>query len=279
LGSLLILAGLIVVTFLLTAWVLARAARWAGSTRGRFKFGALATVAIQLAALIYLAIWALLRNFSPVLEFAWSLAGFVGLLLLIFVILRLVFRLNRRRVFIIFAVYIGIGVLLALFQSYVIKPHWTEAFRVPASTMAPTIVPGDRFLVNKLLRPKRWDIVVYRDTIDPNSGPPALCERLVGLPGERIRFIGGDLYVNDQLVNAPEVISGNMRASDTGFAHYPWKYAESQPITLGDDECFLIGDNVAISMDSRILGPRPISSIIGVVDAMYWPPIRAKIIR
>lgn len=48
---------------------------------------------------------------------------------------------------------------------------------------------------------------------------------------------------------------------------------------LGGDEYFLIGDNVDSSVDSRMNGPSPGSSIVGVVDLVYWPLGRVQVIR
>jgi signal peptidase I len=60
--------------------------------------------------------------------------------------------------------------------------------------------PGDHLLVNKsvfdLRRPRRWEMVVFRCPTDPSK---AFVKRVVGLPGERIRVRGGDVYVNGAL--------------------------------------------------------------------------------
>src|SRR5205823_2060885 len=106
-------------------------------------------------------------------------------------------------------------------------------------SMAPTIEPRDRLLVNKLLRPRRWDMVAYWRH---DEQPPAVyCKRLIALPGERLRFDGGMVYINDQLMPAPAVVAGRCHASVPGTAA---RYADGQTIALGSDEYFLVGDNV-----------------------------------
>jgi type IV secretory pathway protease TraF len=46
---------------------------------------------------------------------------------------------------------------------------------------------------------------------------------------------------------------------------------------MSDRQMFLIGDNVDLSYDSRMDGPSDIASIIGVVDAIYWPPSHVRV--
>lgn len=59
---------------------------------------------------------------------------------------------------------------------------------------------GDRILVLKymydLFEPQRWDVVVFKYPNDPSQN---YIKRLVGLPGEKIEIVGGDLYVNDRI--------------------------------------------------------------------------------
>ena len=49
------------------------------------------------------------------------------------------------------------------------------------------------------------------------------------------------------------------------------RYKDDETITLGDDEYFFVGDNVEHSNDSRLSGPTRGSSLVGVVDLIYWP--------
>ena len=65
------------------------------------------------------------------------------------------------------------------------------------------ILSGDRLLVEKLGRPKRWDLIVFKYPKDPSVN---YVKRLVGLPGEKLDLVGGDVFINDsRLQKAPGV--------------------------------------------------------------------------
>jgi signal peptidase I len=116
--------------------------------------------------------------------------------------------------------------------------------------------------------------------IGVNSGqqkPEVYCKRLVGLPSEHLKFQGGQIYVNDQLATAPVVVAGQLHASAAGVQNP--RYSDGEDISLGPDEIFLIGDNVNLSRDSRMDGPSKHSDIVGVVDWIYWPAAKMKILR
>ena len=158
----------------------------------------------------------------------------------------------------------------------VIKPFLTEAFVLSGKSMTPTIEPGERFIVNKLIRSRRWDLVAYWS----QAGQPAVfCKRVVGLPGERLRFDQGQVYVNGQAVAAPLVLEGRCHAHPSGIPPQQARYQDGDTIVLGDNDFFLIGDNVDASVDSRMHGPSDRSSLVGVVDLVYWPPSKARILR
>lgn len=104
---------------------------------------------------------------------------------------------------------LGLSIVEFVLAVALLRPFVVEAFVVPTASMAPTIEPGNRIVVNKLLRPRRWDIVAYQTNFD---GPAIYCKRVIGLPGERLRFEGGNLYVNDKLVEPPALLAGALPA-------------------------------------------------------------------
>ena len=65
---------------------------------------------------------------------------------------------------------------------------------------APIKRNGDRILVQKYIynfvKPKRWDVMVFKD---PQDGKTNLIKRAIGLPGERVEVIAGDVFINDQI--------------------------------------------------------------------------------
>ena len=151
-----------------------------------------------------------------------------------------------------------------------------ELFRMPTGSMEPTIEPGDRFGCQKLFRPRRCDLVAYHVE---GPDPSTYCKRLIALPGEKLRFENGDIYINDRLADVPPVLAGRCHAKIEGPQERYFPYADGQTITLGDDEYFFIGDNVDASKDSRTMGPSKGAAIVGVIDLIYWPLGRFRLLR
>jgi signal peptidase I len=151
-----------------------------------------------------------------------------------------------------------------------------DAYVMPTSSMMPTIAPGDRFTVAKLITPRRWDLIAYWNN-DKAPVQMAYCKRLLGLPGEHIKFQDGNLYVNDEKMQAPSVTTGRYHASSAGSKYF--RYRDGETIDLASDEIFLVGDNVDQSKDSRFDGPTKVSDIVGTADVIYWPLNRLRLLR
>lgn len=90
----------------------------------------------------------------------------------------------------------GLAGLLALFF---VKQFLLDLRRVPSASMAPTLLPGDFVLVDKLYahfaEPRRFDVVLFDR---PDLGRPFL-KRVVGLPGESLQLVDGDLFLNGRI--------------------------------------------------------------------------------
>jgi signal peptidase I len=136
---------------------------------------------------------------------------------------------------------------------------------------------GDRILVCKLISPRRWDIIVFRYPADPAVN---YVMRLVGLPGEKLEIREGAVWIDDKKEEPPESIAG-IRYSPTieagGWTH---SGPGSEPVELGPDEYFVLGDFVDQSSDSRFWEKGapghppyavPESHIVGVTINIYWP--------
>ncbi|CAN5485849.1 hypothetical protein BH09PLA1_BH09PLA1_05560 [soil metagenome] len=227
-------------------------------------------------ALNLLSAWLLPGMKSPLSIILTGLAILAAQLWAIFAVLRQTFQLSNRRTFAPFGALLGVSAIQLTFALGVLRPFVLEAFVTPTASMSPTLNANDRFVANKLISPRRWDLVVYWSY---DREPAQYVKRLVGLPGERLRFDEGGVFINDQPVKVPPVLAGRCRAS---YPHQRWqeaRYHDGDTIVLGADEYFFIGDNIDISADSRISGPSKESALIGVVDWIYWPLRKFRLTR
>ena len=165
-------------------------------------------------------------------------------------------------------------VLLALLLRWqVIEPRW-----IPSGSMLPTLQLQDRILVEKL-RP-RLDrtrhqplplnsIVVFRVPepllqagYDPDA---ALIKRVVGRPGDLLEVRDGRLWRNGAAVEEPWL------SEDISYV--------MAPVTVPDNELWVMGDNRNASLDSHLWGPLPEADVIGTAILRYWPLSRFGPIR
>jgi signal peptidase I len=194
-------------------------------------------------------------------------------------------------------------VLIAFGIAILIKTFLVQAFFIPSASMKPTLVEGDRVLVEKisyaLHDPRRGDVVVFEKSVfgqEQDVGilgdarnfmrellglPTGLEEdyikRIVAVAGDRIRYVGSPrrLIVNGEAVNQDFVkggrdkISSSITSADCGRL-------EMEEVDGGcrvpAGRIFVMGDNRANSEDSRILGPIDQDKVIGRAFVVIWPP-------
>jgi signal peptidase I len=273
--SLLYFSAFFVGSLLLSAWAVTFAAGRAGSGRARFRAGLLASLLIGIINLVLLAVGWVLHTDKAAGDVLYALAGLVMNIVVVYAVLKYTFGLSAGRTLVPFGAFLFVNLAVAAVLYGVVRPHVWEAYTTSAISMAPTIEKGDRFSVNKLATPRRWDLVAYRND---RQGGVLYCKRVAGLPGERIRFEGGSLFVNEQRVAAPHVLEGRLRMTLPGVG-VPERYQDGETVSLGPDDYFVVGDNLDKSADSRIDGPVGRDAMVGVVDLIYWPPRKVAILR
>lgn len=136
----------------------------------------------------------------------------------------------------------SIYLLVALCAAYLIITYVGQRTQVSGSSMESTLSDGDNLLVDKITYrfsdPKRFDIIVFPFQYDTDT---YYIKRIIGMPGETIQIDEkGNIYIDGELLEESygrEVIQNPGRASE--------------PITLGEDEYFVMGDNRNNSSDSR----------------------------
>jgi len=136
---------------------------------------------------------------------------------------------------------------------------------------------GDRMLVCKLLKPKRWDLIAFRYPQDPSMN---YVKRLVGLPGEKLEIRDGAIWINGEKQEPPEAIRGIHYSPTIESNGRVFSGPGSSPVQLRDGEYFVLGDFVDLAADSRMWEQGapgyppyavPESNIIGVAINIYWP--------
>ena len=137
---------------------------------------------------------------------------------------------------------------------------------VDGSSMEPTLTNGDNLIVDKLSYrfrdPERFDIIVFPYKHKPKT---YYIKRIIGLPGETVQIDEqGNIYINGEILSESygrEII----RPENVGLA--------AEPIELGEDEYFVMGDNRNNSTDSRFaqVGNIKREDIIGRAWVRIWP--------
>lgn len=146
---------------------------------------------------------------------------------------------------------------------YVVPNYVLQRTVVSGSSMLDTLHDGESMLVEKVSYrfkdPSRFDIIVFYP-YGRDDKEDYYVKRVIGLPGETIQIKGKDIYINGEIL---EENYGKDPISDEGIA--------IEPITLADDEFFVLGDNREISEDSRIFGPVKKSDIEGHAVIRIYP--------
>jgi len=179
----------------------------------------------------------------------------------------------------------------ALIIALIIRSLFVQPFYIPSSSMEPNLLVGDRLFVTKysygyskhsfpfspnifvgrllFSEPKRGDVVVFKTPVDNRTD---YIKRLIGLPGDEIQFINGDLYINNNQVlktlteTKENVFCGNDSIEINSFdeklpnghvyrAVYrsDYSFQNSDKFLVPLNHYFFLGDNRDCSKDSRFL--------------------------
>jgi signal peptidase I len=168
------------------------------------------------------------------------------------------------------------GVISPMLSTVYIRQNLLEAFYLPSESMAPTLVRGDHILANKA----RWrienidrsDLVVFRP---PDHRHQRHVKRVIGLPGDHVIIHGDAISVNGQFIPENSAVGPPQRGTSRGehrTGEFPVQAeADLREQTVAPGMCFVLGDNLANSHDSREYGLVPLGDIIGVAEYVYLP--------
>lgn len=191
------------------------------------------------------------------------------------------------------------GMLIAIQLAYPVALTWGireyvyEAFLIPEHSMNPSLLAGDRILVNKRSMrdrfPQRGDLVVFR-------APPAemgrtWVKRVIGVAGDEIAIKGREIKVNGKQLERERVpteavaqlrdhVTGEIYDESLTGHRYHVLFdddafdSDSQQeinVTVPDRSIFVMGDNRDRSKDSRHIGPIHVGEVVGHVDYIFLP--------
>jgi len=180
--------------------------------------------------------------------------------------------------------------IVLLLRSFLVEP-----FTIPSGSMLPTLEVGDYVLVSKFAyglrlpvigtevatigKPQRGDIMVFKFPENPRIN---YIKRVVGLPGDKVRYDRKKLYINDELVPATllarlpvgrpklEILDEQLgKVNHEVQVYLAGNMRPNRSWTVGQDEYFVLGDNRDNSRDSRFWGFVPDKYIVGKAFAIW----------
>ena len=169
---------------------------------------------------------------------------------------------------------IVIAILIALF----IRTFVVQAFKIPSSSMEPTLLVGDYLLVSKFIygiripytdikffqfrKPHRGNVIVFIFPLDPSKD---FIKRVIGTEGEKVQIIDKKIYINDKLIDDPW---GDFEK--IGSVQYRQAIENFGPVIVPKDSLFVMGDNRNNSEDSRFWGFLHVNAVKGKAFILYF---------
>ena len=176
------------------------------------------------------------------------------------------------------------SIVIAFILAMIIRTFIVQAFKIPSGSMRPTLLEGDRIMVNKFIygpkipftdlrfpglrEPQRGDVVVFIYPGDPHRD---FIKRLIAQEGEVVEIKNGKIFINGQALDNPRFARYYSNRGSYG------KEGNEVVIPLGS--FYVLGDNSASSQDSRFWGFVPNKYLLGKAFLIYWPLHRIRIIR
>lgn len=184
---------------------------------------------------------------------------------------------------------IFVVVMVIFIRFFICELRW-----IPSGSMKPTLIEGDRIVVERYSRfktvPQRGDIMVFYPPFEKIENTPgkllarlvglfckdtAYIKRVIGIPGDKIEIKADSdgkytVFVNDKAQNEPYILS-------------PYDYppctqedVNCGPMIVPEHKYFMMGDNRGGSWDSRYWGFVPEDRFIGRAVFLFWPFTRVK---
>lgn len=153
---------------------------------------------------------------------------------------------------------LGTTLLPALILALLLTHFVAQGTVVYGQSMEPNLHTDQRLIIDKVSThfrlPERGEIVV----IDVDHSEIPLIKRIIGLPGETIQIMNGQVLIDGVVLEEPYLPQVPLQ----NFA----------PVRIPPGHVFVMGDNRGLSNDSRAFGPVSLDRIIGRAWFSYWPP-------
>lgn len=179
-----------------------------------------------------------------------------------------------------------VDIAMVVCLSFLLATYMLGKTTVVGHSMEPTLYNDDHVLIDKVSycfkEPQRYDVIIFEPAIANVS--KYYVKRIIGLPGETVQIIDGVVYIDGEPLEDDIIYSFKLK-DENGDEIAPEKIFNaglaSEPVELGYDEYFVLGDNRNNSEDSRFanVGNVKYSSIIGRIWAISSPFGRMGIIK
>jgi signal peptidase I len=160
--------------------------------------------------------------------------------------------------------------VLTLVIFFVITNFIAQPFRVQMSSMEHTFEPDQYVLIDRLSHLwspyQRGQVVVFRPPESAGEQGDPFIKRVIGVAGDTIDLRDGQVFVNGTALDEPYLFrndAGEVEPTEANGSSAHW--------VVPDGELFVMGDHRQVSVDSRVFGFVPVSSVIGRAVLRYWP--------
>jgi len=166
-------------------------------------------------------------------------------------------------------------VMGTLLIGLLLRSSVVQSYEIPSESMLPTLEDGNRVVVNHLSyqlgEVERGQVVVF-DRPPSLDGENDLIKRVIGLPGETIRLVDTNVYIEGLRVIEPYLLVSESTRSKGPIPGCAQPLADANQCVIPEGHVFVMGDNRRGSADSREFGPVGIDTIVGRAVGIVWPP-------